>query len=173
MNQAAIGNDQSSTPEVMSTTTGLAQSEFLTFKLGHEEYGMDIMRVQEIRSYERPTHMANSPAHILGVINLRGVIVPIVDMRIKFNLTPVHYAEFTVVIVVNLGRQVVGVVVDGVSDVITFKPEQLRAVPEFTSVINHEYMLSIGSLENRMLMLLDIQKLLQSADMGLLANQVH
>jgi len=117
--------------------------------------------------------MANSPAHILGVINLRGVIVPIVDMRIKFNLTPVHYAEFTVVIVVNLGRQVVGVVVDGVSDVITFKPEQLRAVPEFTSVINHEYMLSIGSLENRMLMLLDIQKLLQSADMGLLANQVH
>lgn len=147
--------------------------EFLAFKLGQEEYGIDILRVQEIRSFEQPTRMANAPAYILGVVNLRGVIVPIVDMRIKFNLEKVAYDAFTVVIVLNIGSQVVGMVVDGVSDVITLAPEQLRPAPEFSSAIGSDYLLAIGSLENRMLILLDIEKLMSNSDMGLLKTVVH
>lgn len=147
--------------------------EFLAFKLGNEEYGIDILRVQEIRSFEPPTRMANAPAYILGVVNLRGVIVPIVDMRIKFNLEEVKYDTFTVVIVLNIGSQVIGMVVDGVSDVITLAPEQLRPVPELSSAIASDHLLAIGSLENRMLILLDIEKLMGSAEMGLTAQAVH
>jgi len=147
--------------------------EFLAFKLGGEEYGMDILRVQEIRSFEKPTHMANAPEHILGVVNLRGVIVPIVDMRIKFKLGSVSYDTFTVVIILNIGTRVVGMVVDGVSDVITLTHEQLRPVPEFCAAINSDHLLAIGSLENRMLILLDIEKLMSSADLGVVPGLVH
>ena len=145
--------------------------EFLAFKLGSEEYGIDILRVQEIRSYEEPTRMANAPAFIKGVVNLRGVIVPIIDMRIKFNLEQVNYDTFTVVIVLNIGTQVVGMVVDGVSDVITLTPEQLRPVPEFSSAIGSDHLLAIGSVGDRMLILLDIEKLMTSAEMGLIAQK--
>jgi len=144
--------------------------EFLSFKLGKEEYGIDILSVQEIRSYEEPTRMANAPAYIRGVVNLRGVIVPIVDMRMKFNLEQVNYDGFTVVIVLNIGSHVVGMVVDGVSDVITFTPEQLRPVPEFSSTIASDHLLAIGSVGDRMLILLDIKKLMNSPDMGLIAH---
>ncbi len=154
-------------------TQDLAISEFLAFKLGEEEYGIDILRVQEIRSFERPTRMANAPEHILGVVNLRGVIVPVVDMRIKFQLNPVNYDSFTVVIVLNIGSRVVGMVVDGVSDVITLGPEQLRPVPELSSAIGSDHLLAIGSLENRMLILIDIEKLMSSADLGLVSSLVH
>jgi purine-binding chemotaxis protein CheW len=147
--------------------------EFLAFKLGGEEYGIDILRVQEIRSYEEPTRMANAPAFIKGVINLRGVIVPIVDMRIKFGLSEVRYDSFTVVIVLNIGNQVVGMVVDGVSDVITLSPEQLKPVPEMSSAIGSDHILAIGSLDKRMLILLDIEKLMSSAEMGLMTQTVH
>lgn len=152
-----------------SDATVTSIREFLAFKLGAEEYGMDILRVQEIRSYEQPTRMANAPAFVKGVINLRGVIVPIVDMRIKFGLAQVDYDTFTVVIVLNIGTQVVGMVVDGVSDVITLAPEQLRPVPEFSSSIGGDHVLAIGSIQERMLILLDIEKLMTSAEMGLVA----
>jgi purine-binding chemotaxis protein CheW len=141
--------------------------EFLAFKLGAEEYGIDILRVQEIRSYEAPTRIANTPSFIKGVVNLRGVIVPIVDMRMKFNLESATYDSFTVVIVLNIGNRVVGMVVDAVSDVITLTPEQLRPVPEFNSGIDAEHLLAIGALDKRMLILVDIEKLMQSPEMGL------
>jgi purine-binding chemotaxis protein CheW len=147
--------------------------EFLAFKLGSEEYGIDILRVQEIRSFEQPTRMANAPAYILGVVNLRGVIVPIVDMRIKFKQEQVAYDTFTVVIVLNIGTQVLGMVVDGVSDVIALSPEQLRPVPNFSSSISQEHVMAIGSVGDRMLILLDIEKLMGSADMGLIAQTVQ
>jgi purine-binding chemotaxis protein CheW len=144
-----------------------ALREFLAFKLGAEEYGIDILRVQEIRSYEEPTRIANSPPFIKGVVNLRGVIVPIVDMRLKFNLQSAAYDNFTVVIVLNIGSRVVGIVVDAVSDVITLKPEQMRQVPEFSSTIATDHLLAIGSIDQRMLILVDIEKLLAAPDMGL------
>jgi purine-binding chemotaxis protein CheW len=174
MNQADVAASNAianSNPQ--SVPLEFAVREFLSFKLGDEEYGMDILRVQEIRSFERPTRMANTPAYILGVVNLRGVIVPIVDMRIKFNLEPVNYDTFTVVIVLNIGTQVVGIVVDGVSDVITLTTDQLRPVPDFSSAIANDHVMAIGSLENRMLILLDIEKLMSSADMGLVAETTH
>jgi purine-binding chemotaxis protein CheW len=147
--------------------------EFLAFKLGAEEYGIDILRVQEIRSFEQPTRIANAPAHVLGVVNLRGTIVPIVDMRIKFKLEQKAYDAFTVVIVLHIGSRVVGMVVDGVSDVITLTAEQLRPVPGFNSAIDSEHLLAIGALDQRMLILLDIETLMLSADMGLVENTTH
>ena len=142
--------------------------EFLAFKLGAEEYGIDILRVQEIRSYEEPTRIANAPPFIKGVVNLRGVIVPIVDMRLKFNLEQANYDNFTVVIVLNIGNRVVGMVVDAVSDVITLTAEQLRPVPEFNSTIDADHLLAIGAVQDRMLILVDIEKLMTSAEMGLI-----
>jgi purine-binding chemotaxis protein CheW len=166
-------NPPSATPSSMaipqgSAVTGLVTSirEFLAFKLGTEEYGIDILRVQEIRSYEEPTRMANALDFIKGVINLRGVIVPILDLRMKFNLKQVNYDSFTVVIVINIGARVVGMVVDGVSDVLTLTPEQLRPVPELSSAVSSDHLLAIASVGERMLVLLDIEKLMNSADMG-------
>ena len=157
-----------------STTSGYAVTtnlrEVLAFKLGAEEYGIDILRVQEIRSYEEPTRIANAPAFVKGVVNLRGVIVPIIDMRLKFNLANASYDAFTVVIVLNIRNRVVGMVVDAVSDVITLTPEQLRPVPEFNSTIASDHILAIGAVEERMLILVDIEKLMTSAEMGLLED---
>ena len=134
--------------------------EFLTFKIGNEEYGVDILRVQEIRSYEKPTTIANAPADLKGVVNLRGMIVPIIDLRLKLGLTTVQYDHLTVVIVLNIGQRVVGVVVDGVSDVLTLEREQLRPVPELRGDFDPEHLLAIGSVGKRMLILLDIEKFL-------------
>jgi purine-binding chemotaxis protein CheW len=154
-----------------AVTTNLR--EFLAFKLGAEEYGIDILRVQEIRSYEEPTRIANAPPFVKGVVNLRGVIVPIIDMRLKFNLANASYDAFTVVIVLNIRSRVVGMVVDAVSDVITLTPEQLRPVPEFNSTIASDHILAIGAVEERMLILVDIEKLMTSAEMGLIDQAAH
>ena len=156
-----------------SAQTNVQTREFLAFKLGAEEYGIDILRVQEIRSYEEPTRIANAPAFIKGVVNLRGVIVPIVDMRLKFNLEQVNYDSFTVVIVLNIGSRVVGMVVDAVSDVITLNAEQLRPVPEFNSTIASDHLIAIGAVENRMLILVDIEKLMSGAEMGLVEQALQ
>lgn len=134
--------------------------EFLAFKIGNEEYGVDILRVQEIRSYEKPTTIANAPADLKGVVNLRGVIVPIIDLRLKLGLATVQYDHLTVVIVLNIGHRVIGVVVDGVSDVLTLEREQLRPVPALRGDFNPEHLLAIGSVGKRMLILLDIEKFL-------------
>jgi purine-binding chemotaxis protein CheW len=107
----------------------LVASEYLTFTLGSEEYAIDILKVQEIRGYEQPTLIANSPPFIKGVINLRGTIVPIVDLRIKFNLGKIEYTPFTVVIILNVAGRVIGTVVDSVSDVISLTRAQIRAAP--------------------------------------------
>lgn len=144
-------------------------AEWLTFKLGTEEYGIDILSVQEIRSYEKVTRIVNAPAMIKGVINLRGVIVPIVDMRIRFNLETVSYDDFTVVIVLNIGQQVIGMVIDGVSDVVTLEPEQMKPAPVMSNGIGIDHLMAIGSVDQRTLLLLDIQKLMRSDEMGLLS----
>jgi purine-binding chemotaxis protein CheW len=150
-----------------SAAAPTAIREFLAFKLGNEEYGIDILRVQEIRSYEKPTRIANAPGFIKGVVNLRGVIVPIIDMRLKLKLEQAGYDPFTVVIVLNLGQRIVGMVVDAVSDVITLAPEQLRPVPEISAGLASEHLLAIGAVDDRMLILVDIEKLLSGAEIGL------
>jgi purine-binding chemotaxis protein CheW len=147
-------------------------SEFLTFTLGKEEYGIDILKVQEIRGYDAVTTIANTPEFIKGVINLRGIIVPIVDMRIKFHLGTAEYNQFTVVIILNVANRVVGMVVDGVSDVITLSPEQIKAAPEFGSAIDTQYVMGLGTVDERMLILVDIERLMSSQDMELMDQAV-
>ena len=141
--------------------------EFLVFSLGEEEYAIDILKVQEIRGYENVTRIANAPDFIKGVTNLRGVIVPIVDLRIKFHLESVEYGGQTVVIVVNVADRVVGIVVDGVSDVMTLTPEQIKPAPEFGVTLSSDFLSGLGSLDDRMLVLVDIDKLLTSEEMAL------
>ncbi len=147
--------------------------EYLTFTLGEEEYGVDILKVQEIRGYDTITRMPDAPDFIKGVINLRGTIVPVVDMRIKFKLGKVVYDEFTVMIILNLGRRVVGMVVDGVSDVMQLNPDQIRPAPEFGGGINTKYITGLGALEQRMLILVDIEKLMGATDMALMDVQAQ
>ena len=148
--------------------SGISNNEFLTFTLGKEEYGLDILKVQEIRGYDAVTVIANTPEFIKGVINLRGTIVPIVDLRIKFNLPKVEYDQFTVVIILNLGHRVVGIVVDSVSDVLTLNPEQIRPAPELASALDTRYLLGLGTVGEQMLILVDIEKLMSSGEMALI-----
>jgi purine-binding chemotaxis protein CheW len=145
-----------------------AGNEFLAFTLGKEEYGIDILKVQEIRGYEAVTRIANAPEFIKGVVNLRGIIVPIVDMRIKFNLGEPTYDQFTVVIILNISGRVVGMVVDSVSDVITLSMDQVKPAPEMGTTFDSDYLIGLGTLDERMLILVDIDKLMSSADMGLI-----
>ncbi len=141
--------------------------EFLTFRLGAEEYGIDILKVQEIRSYEPPTRIANAPPFIKGVVNLRGVIVPVVDLRLKLGCPTADYNDFTVVVVLNVKGRVVGAVVDSVSDVLALDTESIKAAPEMNSQVDMGFITGIGSVDKRMLILLDIEGLMASHDMGL------
>lgn len=141
--------------------------ELLVFTLGREEYGIDILKVQEIRGYEAVTRIANAPAFIKGVVNLRGSIVPIVDMRIKFGLGEPVYDAFTVVIILNIFQRTVGMVVDGVSDVIQLAEDELRDPPEFGSVVETTYIDGLGTKGERMVIIVDIERLMSSAEMAL------
>jgi purine-binding chemotaxis protein CheW len=160
--------EQVSTSPSSPVGGGFSDSEFLAFNLGREEYAIDILKVQEIRGYESVTRIANAPEYIKGVVNLRGTIVPIVDMRIKFSLGEPTYDQFTVVIILNVANRIVGIVVDSVSDVITLSQEQIRSAPEMGSAFDSNYLIGLGSIDDRMLILVDIDKLMSSSDMGLI-----
>jgi len=144
--------------------------EFLSFTLGTEEYAIDILKVQEIRGYEAVTRIATAPEFIKGVINLRGIIIPILDMRIKFDLGTPVYNEFTVVIVLNISGRIMGVVVDGVSDVIMLNNNQIKPPPEMRAAFNTAYLIGLGTIDDRMLILIDIDKLMSSDEMGLIES---
>lgn len=141
--------------------------EYLTFTLGGEVYGIEILKVQEIRSYEQATKIANTPDFIKGVINLRGNIVPIIDLRMRFNLSSVEYNEFTVVIVLNLGKRIIGIVVDSVSDVLALTSAQISPVPDLVASIDTKYLLGLATVEQQMLILLNIEQMMTSQEMAL------
>lgn len=145
------------------------ENEVLSFRLGKEEYAISILKVQEIRGYEEPTLLPSAPACIKGIQNLRGSIVPIVDMRILFKLGEPTYDQFTVVIVLNIKNHVIGMVVDSVSDVVTLEPEQVRPAPEMGSTTEGDYITGLGTIDERMLILLDIDRLMSSEQLGLIA----
>ena len=151
----------------ITTRSADSVSEFLSFTLGAEEYGINILEVQEIRGYEAVTRILNAPAFMKGVVNLRGVIVPVVDMRIKFGLGAPAYDQFTVVIILNIGNRTIGMVVDSVSDVIALQPTQIKHAPQMGSAFNTEHLLGLGIIEDRMIILVDINRLMSSAEMGL------
>ena len=162
-------NTQSDSQRAGAEHLGNGQ-EFLAFKLGNEEYGIDILKVQEIRGYEAVTRIANAPEFIKGVINLRGIIIPVVDMRIKFNLGTPVYDQFTVVIILNINGRIMGMVVDSVSDVTTLTPDQIKPAPDMGSSFDSKYMIGLGTLDERMLILVDIDRLMSSGEMGLMDN---
>lgn len=153
----------------VSNKTDGAGEEFLAFTLGREEYGIDILKVQEIRGYESVTQIANAPAYLKGVVNLRGTIVPIIDLRIKFQQEKVTYDQYTVVIIVDLNERTTGIVVDGVSDVLTLTPEQIKPTPQFTNGVETEYISGLGSVDTRMLILVDIEKLMATEELAAIA----
>ena len=158
--------------EKIGEITSSGTREYLTFRLDQEEYGIDILKVQEIRGYEPPTRIANAPNFIKGVVNLRGTIVPIVDMRLKFTCSKAEYNSFTVVIILNLHHRIVGIVVDSVSDVMELPAENLKAAPDVESVIGSDSVLGLGSIGDRMLILLDIEKLMSGVDMELAPDTI-
>lgn len=152
----------------MNTASSLTYPcEVLTFQLGSEEYGMNILKVQEIRAYENVTRIANAPDFVKGVINLRGIIVPIIDLRLRFHSGTPTYDQFTVVIVLNVSNRVIGVVVDRVSEVVTLTDTQIRPAPEMGTVVDMDYLIGLGVVENHMLILVDIEHLLTASNMGL------
>jgi purine-binding chemotaxis protein CheW len=144
-------------------------TEVLSFRLGGEEYALSILKVQEIRGYDAVTRIASAPEYLKGVVNLRGIIVPIIDMRIKFNVGNPTYDAFTVVIILNINGHTIGVVVDSVSDVVTLTPDQIKPAPDLGASVAADYLQGLGTVGERMLILLDIDKLLSAEDMGLLA----
>lgn len=160
----------SSLEQIESSTNnaGAEALEYLAFRLGNEEYGIDIQQVQELRSYEAVTHIANAPDFIKGVVNLRGTIVPIIDMRIKFKLGMPNYDQFTVVIILNITQRIMGMVVDSVSDVITLNAEQIKPPPELSTALGADYLLGLGTIEQRMLILVNIEKLMCGTEIGLI-----
>jgi purine-binding chemotaxis protein CheW len=158
MNDARAGEAASAAPK----------KEFLSFKLGQEEYCLDILSVQEIRGYDTVTSIANTPDFIKGVINLRGNIVPIVDLRIKFRLSEARYDATTIVIILNLNKKMIGIVVDSVSDVIALPVDSIREAPRFGSAINTEFISGMATVDERMLIVVDIQRLMSSDDLQLI-----
>jgi purine-binding chemotaxis protein CheW len=158
---------QHSTPAASSNSA--TAGEFLTFTLGKEEYGVDILKVQEIRGYDAVTRLPDAPDYIKGVINLRGTIVPVIDMRVKFRLEA-KVDALTVMIVLNVADRVVGMVVDSVSDVVQLTGEQIRSMPEVGTGIDRRFLTGIGALDERMLILLDIEGLMTSTEMGLVVD---
>ena len=149
-----------------STSTDTSGGEYLSFTLGAEHYGVDILKVQEIRGYDAVTRVPDAPDYIKGVINLRGTIVPVIDLRLKLRLDEARYDAFTVMIVLNVEDRVVGIVVDSVSDVIPLNAEQSRPTPEFGAAVDTRFISGIGTQDDRMLILLDIETLLDTADLG-------
>lgn len=149
------------------------EREVLSFRLGKEEYAISILKVQEIRGYAAPTRLAKLPEYLKGIINLRGSIVPIVDMRLKFGLGSASYDAFTVVIILNIANHVIGIVVDSVSDVVTLTDDQIRPAPDLGASVETNCLLGLGTVGERMLILLDIDRLMQSDELGLIAALQH
>jgi purine-binding chemotaxis protein CheW len=145
-----------------------ATREVLVFGLGAEEYGVDILKVQEIRGYEKVTALPQSPAYLKGIVNLRGIIVPVIDLRVKFGLPDPRYDAFTVVIILRIAQRVIGIVVDGVSDVVQLTAAEIRAAPSLGSLVDSSYLAGLATQNERMILLMDIEKFLSSGEMNLL-----
>jgi purine-binding chemotaxis protein CheW len=144
----------------------VAREEFLSFRLGDEEYAIDILKVQEIRAHEAVTRIANAPGYLKGVINLRGQIVAIVDLRVKLSMARVEVDASTVVIILNIAGRVIGMVVDAVSDVVALAPDQVRPAPVFGNVVDASFIRGIAPVEDRMLILVDIARLMTSGELA-------
>ncbi len=153
-----------------SSTGSAATSQFLTFLLGAEQYGVEILKVQEIRGYSLVTPIPNTPSYIKGVMNLRGTVVPVIDLRVKFSMGSQEYGKFTVIIVVTMGEKVVGLVVDAVSDVLDIPASEMRAAPELGERVDTRFISGMAAVGDRMTVLLDIDRLLSEDEAATLGS---
>jgi purine-binding chemotaxis protein CheW len=154
----------------MRTATREASREVLVFVLGNEEYGVDILKVQEIRGYEKVTPIPKAPDYLKGVVNLRGVIVPVIDLRIKFGLAEPRYDSFTVVVILRIAARVIGIVVDGVSDVVRLAAADVKPAPQLGSLVDSTFLAGLATQNERMILLMDIERFLSSGELNLLAQ---
>jgi len=138
------------------------EEQFLTFQLHGQDYGITILKIQEIKSWDKVTQIPNSPPYVKGVLNLRGVIVPVIDLRLRFGLPEAERDVFTVIIIANVNGRLAGIVVDAVSDVINVGAEQLCAAPVYDGQENREYIKAMAQVDNRLLVLLDIDRLVKA-----------
>src|SRR5579872_1243320 len=144
--------------------------QFLTFSLGHEEYGIELLKVQEIKGYSAITPIPNTPAHIKGVMNLRGAVIPIVDLRIRFGMEAIEYTQFHVIIVINVGAKVIGLLVDAVSDVLNVGAEDMRPAPDFGAQADTRFISGMASAGDKVAVLLDTDTLLSDVDLAVAAE---
>lgn len=142
-------------------------SEYLTFCLGDEVYAIDILKVQEIQGYGGVTRIAQAPEFIKGVVNLRGIIVPIIDLRLRFGVGEPNYDEFTITIILHLEHRTVGVVVDSVSDVLPLADEDVRPAPSFSASVDTRYIRGLANVEETMVIVVDIDGLMSDPSMAL------
>jgi purine-binding chemotaxis protein CheW len=153
-------------PMEMMSSTNANESLYLSFALAAQDYAVPITQVQEIREWTRATPLPNSPRHVKGVLNLRGTIVPIVDMRLRFQLEEKAYDAFTVIVVVNVGGRLAGLVVDAVSDVLRVGPNERCAMAEFEGQASRAFIEGLAQIDGRLLVLLDVEKLLKPEDLA-------
>jgi purine-binding chemotaxis protein CheW len=158
------------TEAIENQSVSAGSGQFLTLRLGGEEYAIDILRVQEIRSYENPTRMVNAPSFVKGVVNLRGIIVPIVDMRLKLQLSQAGFDASTVVIILNLQGTVIGMVVDSVSDVVNLSPADIKPSPRYESTLDTQFITGIASVGERMLIIMNMDALMSNSELGVVAE---
>ena len=149
------------------------QNQYLTFFLADEEYGVSILDVQEVRVWDGVTSIPNAPVYVKGVLDLRGVIVPIIDLRMRFNMEKVEYDETTVIVVLKIEvgdkQHIIGIVVDAVSDVLDVNEDQQKAAPEFETSGNTEFISGLATVNNKMVILLDTNKLLTRKEIAAIA----
>ena len=158
------------TPPITGAPQASEVEQYLTFRLDGLDYGIPIHQVQEIRGWTKVTPLPNSPRYIRGVLNLRGTIVPIIDLRLRFNLQEVPYDAITVIVVINVGNRLAGIVVDAVSDVISLNPEQKRNAPEFEGHANRQFVQGLTQVDDKLLVLIDVDKLLNQESLAQAAD---
>lgn len=150
--------------QAISRTTG---DQFVTFKLENEEYGIEILRVHEIIGYQGFAKVPNVPRFIKGVLNLRGSVVPVIDMRLKFNMAEKAYDNFTVIVILEVQERIIGAIVDAVSDVVTLSPEELQNTPDFSSGVRTDFIKGMGRKDEKLIIVLDIERILGEQEFDL------
>jgi purine-binding chemotaxis protein CheW len=151
---------------IVKQQTTIESSQFLTFLLDEQEYGLELFKIQEIRGYAPVTPIPNVPAHVRGVMNLRGTVLPVVDLRMKFRLPPIEYSKFTVIVIAMVADKMVGLLVDAVSDVLHVTREAMRAVPDFGSAVDTRFIDGVFQTREHLAVALNLEKLLSDTDLA-------
>jgi purine-binding chemotaxis protein CheW len=150
----------------MQTAIQANDQQFLTFLLEDQEYGLEIFKIKEIRGYSSITPIPNVPSHVRGVMNLRGTVLPVIDLRMKFNLQAVEYNRFTVIVIASVGDKTVGLLVDAVSDVLTVPEDSIRPAPDFGTSVETRFIHGVFQSRDKLVVGLDLEQLLKDGELA-------